>query len=134
MRWFLISLLRFLLRGEVLHPPGSFFLAGCQTPTRANASQSIDEPILTHALQLQKYLSLDQKGKVIAEYVWIDSTGGTRSKSRVGPLFFLLTNMKLFPINTTACLAKISASPCPNDGNATGFANNRKTRSGYWRQ
>lgn len=33
--------------------------------------------------QLNKYLKLDQQGKIMAEYVWIDSTGGTRSKSRV---------------------------------------------------
>lgn len=30
-----------------------------------------------------KYMSLDQKGSVIAEYIWIDSVGNTRSKSRV---------------------------------------------------
>jgi hypothetical protein len=34
-------------------------------------------------LQLQKYLSLPQKGKVIAEYVWIDGSNGLRSKSKV---------------------------------------------------
>jgi len=34
--------------------------------------------------QLEKYLKLDQKGAVIAEYVWIDSSGMTRSKSKVG--------------------------------------------------
>lgn len=33
--------------------------------------------------QLNKYLKLDQKGKIMAEYVWIDATGETRSKSRV---------------------------------------------------
>lgn len=31
---------------------------------------------------LMKYMSLDQKGTIIAEYVWIDSAGNTRSKSR----------------------------------------------------
>ncbi|KAM0670643.1 hypothetical protein ACQRIT_006807 [Beauveria bassiana] len=31
---------------------------------------------------LNKYLKLDQKGQIMAEYVWIDSTGETRSKSR----------------------------------------------------
>ena len=34
-------------------------------------------------LQLQKYLSLPQKDKVIAEYVWIDGSNGLRSKSKV---------------------------------------------------
>lgn len=33
--------------------------------------------------QLQKYIPLPQRGKVIAEYVWIDASGGTRSKSKV---------------------------------------------------
>lgn len=33
--------------------------------------------------QLQKYLSLPQKDKVIAEYVWIDGSNGIRSKSKV---------------------------------------------------
>jgi glutamine synthetase len=36
----------------------------------------------TYTENLQKYLKLDQKGSVIAEYVWIDSEGGVRSKSR----------------------------------------------------
>lgn len=31
---------------------------------------------------LNKYLALDQKGSIMAEYVWIDSEGGVRSKSR----------------------------------------------------
>jgi len=29
-----------------------------------------------------KYLKLDQKGKIMAEYIWIDAVGATRSKSR----------------------------------------------------
>lgn len=32
--------------------------------------------------QLKKYLELDQKGRIMAEYVWVDSEGGVRSKSR----------------------------------------------------
>lgn len=38
-------------------------------------------------LQLEKFLKLDQKGAVIAEYVWIDSSNGTRSKCKVRPVF-----------------------------------------------
>lgn len=38
---------------------------------------------LMRHLQLQKYLSLPQKDKVIAEYVWIDGSNGLRSKSKV---------------------------------------------------
>jgi hypothetical protein len=34
-------------------------------------------------LQLKKYLDLPQKGKVMAEYVWIDGSNGIRSKSKV---------------------------------------------------
>lgn len=33
--------------------------------------------------QLEKYLKLSQRGNIIAEYVWIDGSGGIRSKSRV---------------------------------------------------
>ena len=39
--------------------------------------------LLMRHLQLQKYLALPQKGKVIAEYVWIDGSNGIRSKSKV---------------------------------------------------
>jgi phage host-nuclease inhibitor protein Gam len=38
---------------------------------------------LMRYLQLQKYLNLPQKDKVIAEYVWIDGSNGIRSKSKV---------------------------------------------------
>ena len=31
---------------------------------------------------LQKYLDLDQRGVIIAEYVWVDGTGHLRSKGR----------------------------------------------------
>lgn len=34
---------------------------------------------------LQKFLELDQKGKIIAEYIWIDSVGHVRSKSKTLP-------------------------------------------------
>jgi hypothetical protein len=30
-----------------------------------------------------KYMKLDQKGSAMAEYIWIDATGGVRSKSKV---------------------------------------------------
>lgn len=30
-----------------------------------------------------KYMNLDQRGRIQAEYVWIDSNGGTRSKTKV---------------------------------------------------
>lgn len=31
---------------------------------------------------LQKYLTLDQRGKILAEYIWIDGSGSIRSKGR----------------------------------------------------
>lgn len=31
---------------------------------------------------LAKYLELSQNGKILAEYVWIDAEGSTRSKCR----------------------------------------------------
>ncbi|OAA77911.1 glutamine synthetase [Akanthomyces lecanii RCEF 1005] len=45
-------------------------------------SQSNRYAFISKTETLNKYLKLDQKGQVIAEYVWIDSTGETRSKSR----------------------------------------------------
>ena len=38
--------------------------------------------------QLLKYMKLDQKGSAMAEYIWIDSTGGVRSKSKVSHHLF----------------------------------------------
>lgn len=35
------------------------------------------------SMQLQKYLALPQKGKIIAEYVWVDASNGVRSKCKV---------------------------------------------------
>lgn len=32
---------------------------------------------------MNKYLKLDQKGSIMAEYIWVDADGETRSKSRV---------------------------------------------------
>ncbi|EEQ28186.1 glutamine synthetase [Microsporum canis CBS 113480] len=34
------------------------------------------------AANLQKYMGLDQRGKVLAEYVWVDAHGGVRSKTK----------------------------------------------------
>lgn len=35
-------------------------------------------------MQLAKYMKLDQKGKVLAEYIWIDGSNGLRNKTKVG--------------------------------------------------
>jgi len=34
-----------------------------------------------------KYMSLDQKRKVLAEYIWIDGLNGVRSKTKVGEIW-----------------------------------------------
>lgn len=36
----------------------------------------------SNTVTLDKYLKLDQKGQIMAEYVWVDAKGETRSKSR----------------------------------------------------
>ncbi|KAK2616034.1 hypothetical protein N8I77_002752 [Diaporthe amygdali] len=38
--------------------------------------------VTSNAPALAKYLELPQNGKIMAEYIWIDAEGGTRSKSR----------------------------------------------------
>lgn len=39
---------------------------------------------ISNSENLKKYMSLDQKGKIMAEYVWIDANSGVRSKTKVG--------------------------------------------------
>lgn len=52
--------------------------------TLPTLSAPVPRPVLMrHLLQLRKYLDLPQKGKVMAEYVWIDGSNGIRSKSKV---------------------------------------------------
>ncbi|KAH7135034.1 glutamine synthetase [Dendryphion nanum] len=41
-----------------------------------------ESAIVSNTANLEKYLKLDQGGKIIAEYVWIDGSNGVRSKSR----------------------------------------------------
>ncbi|KFA67911.1 hypothetical protein S40285_04087 [Stachybotrys chlorohalonatus IBT 40285] len=36
----------------------------------------------SNTVTLDKYMKLDQKGQIMAEYVWVDAKGETRSKSR----------------------------------------------------
>ncbi|KAK6427145.1 glutamate--ammonia ligase, partial [Oleoguttula sp. CCFEE 5521] len=48
----------------------------------AESAKMAENPYLSNTANLQKYLQLPQKGAVIAEYVWIDANGGTRSKCK----------------------------------------------------
>lgn len=41
-----------------------------------------DNVYVSNAANLAKYMALDQKGKVLAEYVWIDGTNGLRNKTK----------------------------------------------------
>jgi hypothetical protein len=54
------------------------------------------DPADKSCAQLNKYLKLDQRGSIIAEYVWIDSEGGTRAKARVSLHFLLVYNPRCF--------------------------------------
>lgn len=42
-----------------------------------------DNVYVSNASNLAKYMSLDQKGKVLAEYIWIDGSNGLRNKTKV---------------------------------------------------
>lgn len=53
--------------------------------------------------QLKKYLDLDQKGSIIAEYVWIDSVGGVRSKCKVR-CWRMTSSDRLPAVVMTSCL------------------------------
>ncbi|KAF3407801.1 Glutamine synthetase [Talaromyces pinophilus] len=44
-----------------------------------------ESTIISNTENLLKYMSLEQKGKVMAEYVWIDAEGGVRSKTKTLP-------------------------------------------------
>lgn len=37
-----------------------------------------------------KYMRLDQKGSIMAEYVWIDGHNGLRSKTKVSGILYRL--------------------------------------------
>lgn len=51
-----------------------------------------DNVYVSNTINLAKYMKLDQKGKVLAEYVWIDGSNGLRNKTKVRiiPLSFAI--------------------------------------------
>lgn len=42
-----------------------------------------DNVYISNTANLAKYMNLDQKGKVLAEYIWIDGSNGLRNKTKV---------------------------------------------------
>merc|ERR1740139_2056222 len=56
--------------------------AGVRAPTAARAAVSMAESVPMDPTILAKYEALGQKGKVMAEYVWIDGGLTCRSKCR----------------------------------------------------
>jgi len=42
-----------------------------------------DNVYVSNTSTLAKYMKLEQKGKVLAEYIWIDGSNGLRNKTKV---------------------------------------------------
>jgi len=42
-----------------------------------------DNVYVSNTINLSKYMKLEQKGKVLAEYIWIDGSNGLRNKTKV---------------------------------------------------
>lgn len=88
---------------------------------------------------LNKYLKLDQKGKIMAEYVWIDSTGETRSKSRVSfsNIFPYLDpcHRQLHCASQNACKSKTPRLvPLPRHLSGRQFGQGGRLGLGEWKQ
>lgn len=64
-----------------------------------------------------KYMSLDQRGQVQAEYIWIDAVGGTRSKTKVSSHPHIRTSFSIpLPLSGGMVLGLIvSISPVHGD-------------------
>lgn len=88
--------------------------------------------IVSSTNTLQKYLALDQKGQIIAEYIWIDAEGNTRSKARTLPDEGKIPEISTLPIwnfdgsstgqapgdNSDVYLKPVAAFPDPFRGGA----------------
>jgi hypothetical protein len=64
-----------------------YYLSSLSSFSPTKNTFTMAAPITSRTETLQKYLKLDQKGMIMAEYVWVDAEGGTRSKSRVSSNF-----------------------------------------------
>jgi len=45
-----------------------------------------DNVYVSNTINLGKYMKLEQKGKVLAEYIWIDGSNGLRNKTKVSTI------------------------------------------------
>ena len=51
------------------------------------ANMTADNVYVSNTATLAKYMKLEQKGKVLAEYIWIDGSNGLRNKTKVSTIF-----------------------------------------------
>lgn len=68
--------------------------------------------IVSNTANVAKYASLDQKGSVMAEYVWIDGINGLRSKTKVSVLMFTILHLLSLP----SFYRRIALVNLPGDG------------------
>lgn len=54
-----------------------------------------DNVYVSNTTNLAKYMKLEQKGKVLAEYIWIDGSNGLRNKTKVSITTLLLRSREM---------------------------------------
>jgi len=59
-----------------------------------------DNVYVSNTVNLAKYMKLDQKGKALAEYIWIDGNNGLRNKTKVSTPRSESTKCLVLPIST----------------------------------
>lgn len=74
----------------MLSTPTPSLYALLPSPRRQHGTVVSSPDVSLTTSQLDKYMKLDQKGQIMAEYVWVDAKGETRSKSRVSCSALLL--------------------------------------------
>ncbi|POR32690.1 Glutamine synthetase [Tolypocladium paradoxum] len=65
-------------------PPNHAGDPACSS-ANSDPAQATREVLSSRTETVNKYMKLDQKGNIMAEYVWVDAVGETRSKSRTLP-------------------------------------------------